>query len=102
MEYVDVAEKKIYVCKDFAKQLWNANYDQCGINIGGIPKIPQFEFSNETEFLNHANIKPPFFSDYTVVTTSSEKCLSTGNGFRRMAISAMSVLFVFLVQGILV
>ena len=100
MKYVDIAEKKIYVCKDFAKQLWKANYDQCGINIGGIPKIPQFEFSNETEFLNHQNIKPPFFSDYTVVTTSSENCLTTGSGMK-MAISAVSVLIVFLVQGIL-
>ena len=101
MKYVDIAEKKIYVCKDFAKQLWKANYDQCGINIGGIPKIPQFEFSNETEFLNHANIKPPFFSDYTVVTTSSENCLTTGSGIRKMAISVLPVLIVFLVQGIL-
>jgi hypothetical protein len=99
-EYVDVDAKKIYVCKDFAKTLWEANYDQCGIYLNGKPKIPQFEFDNVTMFLNHPNIKPPFFEDYTIDTKTTEGCLMSW-GFRQTTVSTLVLLAVFLVQSIL-
>ena len=99
-EYVDVDAKKIYICKDFAKALWDADYDQCGINFNGVPKIPQFEFENVTMFLNDQNIKPPFFKDYTIDASTTEGCLKSW-GFRRTAVSTLAILLVFLMQGIL-
>jgi len=99
-EYVDVDAKKIYVCKDFAKKLWKASYDQCGINLNGVPKIPKFEFYNVSTFLNHPTIKPPFFKDYTIDTETTEGCLDSW-GFRQTTVSTLVLLAVFLVQGIL-
>jgi hypothetical protein len=78
-KYVDVAQKKIQVCSEFAKKLWDtASYYQCGLNLGSGPTIiPEFEFDNATHFLNHASIKPPFFDDYTVVVGGGEgSCLT--------------------------
>ena len=100
-KYVDVANKTVYICKDFAKKLWTgANYDNCGINIGGTPKIPQFEFASATEFLNHASIKPPFFGDYTIDVDATENCLASW-GVRQATISTLALLVVVLFQGIL-
>lgn len=100
-KYVDVANKTVYICKDFAKKLWTgANYDNCGINIGGTPKIPQFEFASVSEFLNHASIKPPFFGDYTIDVDATENCLASW-GVRQATISTLALLVVVLFQGIL-
>ena len=98
-QYVDVDAKKIQVCPEFAKKLWNtASYHQCGLNIGQGPTvIPEFEFSNATSFLNHASIKPPFFEDYEVVIGGSgESCLS--NGAVRNLASVMTLCVWLIVQ----
>ncbi len=91
-KYVDLAAKKIRVCKSFADRLFTtkpSKYDACGLAYGNNKYIlPSFHFKTATKFLN--TYKPPLFSDFEIVVQEEEndECFKSAAG--KMVISALT------------
>lgn len=77
----DEVNKIIYICKSFAKSVWGndlfkptTKYDNCGMNTywrGDLSEtiVPSAEWSNGYQFF--WEVKPTYFSDYTIVVVDS-------------------------------
>lgn len=70
------------------------DYDRCGLNLGdaGWPFVkPWAEYDSAEEFLNVPSVKPPYFSDYTIIVDKSESVNCFTSSGWRAAVSTFAI-----------
>ena len=90
-QYTDPIAKTIVICKSYAENVWGGNllqpsstFDNCGLTTYWRANpdtiIPSAEWNNAFQFF--WEVKPPYFTDYTVIITDDENpCYSFGKVF---------------------
>ena len=91
----DPSNKKIRVCKSFAKVLFDKDrtqYDACGLKVSASSGfiLPSFHYKDSEDFLNA--FKPPLFNGFTVeIVSDGDDCFTSGVGKLMLSFGAVAM-----------